>query len=384
MNILCLSKLTYDVFCPIDGELLPDSKYYIKERQECGGGEAANAAFLLGKWGIKSLVAGVVGADDFAAKIKKEFSTVLIDTSCIETSYEKPTILTFIPINKKDGTKTTIRAYKSDYAYLRKHDFGMAPEFIITDGHEYSATHEILEKNSKAVSILCAEKPTPEILELIKFSKYVLASKEFAETITNIKFDFANPTSLVNIYQTLKNRFPNCEMVITLGNKGALYSLNGEIKIMPGLNTKVVDTSGAGDAFRGAFAYGLINGFTLDKTIAYANLAAGLTIGKIGTRIAFPTLNEVINYYNQKFPPTSASSTTNNQTTVPQQGNVTSPQQPNTTNSNAAVANPNSTVTPPTTNSTASAAPNLDQQANQNSAPSMAIPDKMPEIPDGK
>lgn len=360
MNILCIGKLTYDVFCPMDGMPQSGQKYLNNERLENGGGEVANAAYLLGKWGVKPLVAGVVGSDDFAVKIKKELESVQIDTSLIETSYENPTILSFIIVNKQDATSTIIRSYKNNYASLRKTDLGISPDIILADGHEYGATHLMLERNPKAISILIAEENKPEILELCKFSKYLLCSKEFAESVTNIKCDFNNPSTLVNLYQSLKNRFPNNEIIVTLKSNGALYSINGEIKVMPGINSKVTDLTGSGDAFRGAFVYGLANNFTLDKIITYANIAAGLTIEKIGVRNAFPSLNDVINYYNQKFPPQI-----NNNVNVPQTGLQT----PNVNVTPQQNVSPSPVATQPTTNVTT------------NSVPNQAIPDVMPEIP---
>ena len=331
MNILCVGKLTYDIICPMEGMPLSGKKYMNPERIENGGGEVANAAYLLGKWGVKPVVAGVVGSDDFATKIKKELDSVQVDTSLIETSYEKPTILSFVMLNKLDGASTIVRTYKKDFATLRKQDLGMSLDIILADGHEYGATHLMLERNPKAISVLIAEENKPEILELCKFSKYVLCSKEFAEGITNIKCDFEKPVTLVNLYQTLKNRFPNNEIVVTLKNKGALYSSNGEIKIMPGINAKVTDLTGAGDAFRGAFVYGLSNNFSIDKIITYANIAAGLTIANVGTRTAFPSLTDVINYYNQRFPNQGISginspSVSQVNTKIQNSGTVVSPQ----------------------------------------------------------
>lgn len=325
-NILCIGKLTYDIFCPMEGIMQPGQKYMNNERIENGGGEVANAAFLLGKWGVKSTIAGVVGSDDFAVKIKKELDGVQIDTSLIETSYEKPTILSFVMVNKVDGTSTVIRNYKTEFAALRKQDLGMAPDIILSDGHEYGATHMMLERNPKSISVLVAEENKPEILELCKFSKYLLCSKEFAESVANVKCDFEKPATLVNLYQTLKNRFPNNEIVVTLKNKGALYSLNGEIKVMPGINAKVVDLTGAGDAFRGAFVYGLANSFSMDKIITYANIAAGLTTEKVGVRNSIPSLNDVINYYNQKFPPQVTRNTGQSPMPQPNSVNVSSVQ----------------------------------------------------------
>ena len=47
----------------------------------------------------------------------------------------------------------------------------------------------------------------------------------------------------------------------------------------------------------------LINNFSLEKTITYANITAGLSTTNYGGRLSIPSLTEVINYYNQKFPP---------------------------------------------------------------------------------
>ena len=185
MNILCIGKLTYDIFCPM--EKLPEAnqKYMNKERIECGGGEVANATYLLGKWGTKPFIAGVVGSDDFGSKIKKEFDGVQVDTSLIETSYEKPTILSFIIVNKNDGSNIITRNYKTDFMALRKQDLGIVPDIILADGHEYGATHLMLERNPKALSILMAEENKPEILELCKFSKYVFLTKLVFLTLLN-------------------------------------------------------------------------------------------------------------------------------------------------------------------------------------------------------
>ena len=42
--------------------------------------------------------------------------------------------------------------------------------------------------------------------------------------------------------------------------------------------------------------------FSFEKVITYANIAAGLSVSKFGGRLSVPSLNEVISYYNQKFP----------------------------------------------------------------------------------
>ena len=66
---------------------------------------------------------------------------------------------------------------------------------------------------------------------------------------------------------------------------------------MPGLKCNAVDTTGAGDIFHGAFVYGLANNFDMDKIVTLANIAAGLSIQKMGSRLSIPMLSEVLDYY---------------------------------------------------------------------------------------
>ena len=69
---------------------------------------------------------------------------------------------------------------------------------------------------------------------------------------------------------------------------------------MPGLNVQAVDTTGAGDIFHGAFTYGIANNFDMEKVVTLANIAAGLSVMKIGSRLSIPNLSEVLDYYTKK------------------------------------------------------------------------------------
>ena len=69
---------------------------------------------------------------------------------------------------------------------------------------------------------------------------------------------------------------------------------------MPGLKVDAKDTTGCGDIFHGAFVYGLINRFDIEKTIAIANIAAGLSATKISSRASVPSLSETLDYFTKK------------------------------------------------------------------------------------
>ena len=383
MKVLCIGHCAYDIICPVEAFPIENNKYRSTERIDSGGGSASNAAYLLGKWGIETHMAGVVGSDDFGTKIKKELESVQVKTDHIETTYEKPTSVNFVIVNKSNGSRTVLSPVDKSYGQARKYEYAMNPDVILIDGHEFTASREALNRYPNAISIIDADQSTPEILELCKFVKYIVCSKNFAETMAKTKVDYNDPKTLAILFQNLKNRFPNNEIVVTLEEKGALYSINDEIKIMPGLNKQVKDTTGAGDIFHGAFAYGLLNRFPMEKCISYANIAAGLSVDKIGTRMSMPSLSEVISIYNEKNPNVTASSS--------QAPIQSEPQQPVTPQATPTQSTPQTAapqapvagqVTPQNANSTINTMPQQPvQQPTQNNSATMAIPDELPDIP---
>lgn len=301
MTILNIGKASYDITCPVDEYPIEGTKYLLNEKVESGGGTAANVAYLLGKWGETSYFAGVIGSDDYGTKLKKELEQVMVKTELIEVSYEVGTPVSVVLVNKKNGSRTRFDIVSNTQPNLKKYDYSINPDVIFSDGKEYSATINALNKFPRAISIVDAGRVNRDLLELCKFVKYIVCSKGFAESVSGLKIDYNNSASLVNVYKKLKQKYPNNEIIVTLENMGAMYIVNGEIRVMPGIKNQVVDPSGAGDIFHGAFAYCMANGFDMEKAITYSNIAAGLSLNKMGGSPSIPMLKEVISYYNQKF-----------------------------------------------------------------------------------
>ena len=319
MKVLCIGHSSWDITVPVDDYPTENTKYRYNEKFAAGGGPAGNAAYLLGKWGIDTVVATSIGSDDFGTKIKKEFQEVNVNTDYVETSYEKDTSFSFILVNKKNGYRTVFNV-ATEHPPLKKLNYEFTPDIILTDGHDYGASQNALTKFPHALSVIDAGRVTQELIELCKYIKYIVCSKGFAETVTGLKFDYNNPQSFVNVYTKLQNKYPHANIVVTLEEHGALYQVNNQIKIMPGLKCQAVDTTGAGDIFHGAFVYGLANNFDMEKIITLANIAAGLSVQKMGSRLSIPMLSDVLEYYTKKMG-------INNQTSQGVNGGV-QPEQP--------------------------------------------------------
>jgi sulfofructose kinase len=70
--------------------------------------------------------------------------------------------------------------------------------------------------------------------------------------------------------------------VVTLGARGGLYLEGGRVRRYRARRVRVVDTTGAGDAFHGAFAAGLYFGFALEAALDLAAHAAALNCTALG------------------------------------------------------------------------------------------------------
>ena len=108
MKVLCIGSSNIEITCPIDKFIQEDSQTKIIERYECGGGVAGNIAYLFGKWGVETYIASMVGSDDAASKIKKEYETIGVKTDFIETSYDRPTSESIVLLNKTNKNKRSI------------------------------------------------------------------------------------------------------------------------------------------------------------------------------------------------------------------------------------------------------------------------------------
>ena len=84
-------------------------------------------------------------------------------------------------------------------------------------------------------------------------------------------------------------------ILITLGEKGCFFKNNEEEFLIPAkkLSVPVVDTTGAGDAFNGAFTVALSKNKNYKEAIEFASLVAGISVTREGAANSMPTIEEI-------------------------------------------------------------------------------------------
>lgn len=295
MRVLCIGRVSYDINLPLNEFPVENKKYTDVTKVEGGSGTAGTAAFLLGKWGCESYIAGVVGNDLYGNRIKREYETIGVFTKFLEVNYEKDTIINYIINNETNGSSITIGS-SSNEVKLTKASFEMDnPNGILLDGTEVEASSNALIRYKDAVTLLCAKENTKETLDLCTRVNYIVCSLEFAESVSGVKVLFETPATLVQMYQILKDKFKK-DLIITLGARGVLYAVDLDVRIMPPIKATAKDTTGAGDVFKAAFLYAILAGRKFEVSIKLANMAAGLSTTKIGIRNSVFKLDEIETY----------------------------------------------------------------------------------------
>ena len=294
MKILCIGHAAYDITIPVLTYPVENTKNRVHDRIECGGGPACNAAYLLGCWKSDVEFVGVVGDDAYGKKIKAELDHVGVKTEHMQLNDQYTTTSSFIIANTSNGTRT-ILTYRPDEMIYQADISLQQPDIILIDGQEYELSKKVLKQYPKAISIIDAGRPVPEVIELAHMVNYLVCSHEFAEEMTGLKLKNANKETLEACYFKMKEIFQN-EIIITLESTGSLYQDQGKVKLMPTISVKAVDSTGAGDLFHGAFTYGISKKLPLEKVMQIATVAGGISVTKIGGRNSVATKEEMRAY----------------------------------------------------------------------------------------
>jgi sulfofructose kinase len=298
IEVLCIGHAAFDVVLPMDQFPAENKKYALDVKLESGGGPAANASFLLSGWGVGTAFMGQVGDDVYGHTLIRELESGGVDISLLRISKSVPTPYSTILVNTRNGSRTILnfRQKPEPFEIPVKQMSNFSPRVLLFDGHEAEASFEALKLFPGAISILDAGSVRENTLSLAKLVDYLITSESFALSFCDIaSFDSKNAVlCLKKLNAAGKGR-----VVVTLGERGLFYWDAGQVVHLPAYPVNSVDTTGAGDFFHGAFAYGLLQGYSFEKNLHFSAAAAALSVRKLGGRPSIPSLQEVLSYTEQ-------------------------------------------------------------------------------------
>ncbi len=256
----------------------------------CGGGPAANAAVTAVKLGFNAAFAGYLGKDVYGESHLRELTNLKVNTDLIVRG-DSPTPLSAILV-KPDGKRALIN-YKGDTQPLTgtSIDFNdLTPKAVLFDGHEAEVSLAFLQHHT--------HKNLPIVLDAgsLHNGTRTLMNK-VTYLVTSEKFAMQYADNVNKALSLLAEQAPT--VVITLGERGLIWKRGQESGKLSAPPITAIDTTGAGDAFHGAFTAAITTNMEWLEVLRYASAAGALCCTKIGARSGLPSLEEHSTLLNQ-------------------------------------------------------------------------------------
>ncbi|PKD38115.1 carbohydrate kinase [Methylomonas sp. EFPC1] len=282
LDVLCIGHASYDLVFSVPHHPGADEKIVADDLLGCGGGPAANAAVTVSKLGGKAGFCGYLGNDVYGDSHLRELQDHGVDTQLIVRGIS-PTPLSTVLV-KPNGQRALIN-YKGQTSALPATaiDFDdLAAKVLLFDGHEPHISLRLLNQLSHPVpTVLDAGSLHDGTQALMTNVDYLVCSEKFA-------LQYASDENLA--LSKLAQIAP--VVVITLGERGLIWQRGQERGSLNAPPIVAIDTTGAGDAFHGAFAAGLAKGLSWAELLRYASVAGAFCCTEMGARPGLPSFSE--------------------------------------------------------------------------------------------
>jgi len=259
------------------------------ERLVSTGGMTCNAIVQAAQLGCNAHLVTAVGDDPEGHALRRSLSRLRVKTARVTLSHELPTTVAVVLVARRGGERRFIvpdrRAIERCAA-----DFDLSlierRTLLLVDGHFPRQALRAVKRAREVGATVIGDfnRPRPAVLELLRYVDFPIVPLEFAEAYGRGQPDRA--------LRMLRDRFGGTP-IVTLGGKGGLYLRDGRVRRYPAHRVAVRDTTGAGDAFHGAFAAGLYHGLDFDGAIALARRAAAVCCTALGGTARLLTREEM-------------------------------------------------------------------------------------------
>jgi len=304
-NILVIGDLMIDEYlwgeCDRISPEAPVQIVDIKKETTLLGGAGnviRNLAALKANVGVFS----VIGDDEVGMKVKAMLDKQGVKTSLIEQKGRKTSRKTrlmashsqVVRYDKESKNNISQQSVKTLYSKFQE-KINSYDIILLSDYNKGVLTTDLLEK-----IISYANKHNKKVLVDPKgddFTKYkgaylLTPNKKEAELASNIKIE--SDIDLKEVLSKLKNDVSLAVSVITLSENGIAILEDDKVTIKPTVAREVYDVTGAGDTVLASLGFALSLDYDINTAVEFANLAAGVVVGKIGSATA--TIDEIEEY----------------------------------------------------------------------------------------
>ena len=266
----------------------PGGKLQIREHFVSPGGQTATALCTCAAMGLRTNYVGVFGHDQATHILRNELTRrgVGLDDSITR---EAPNAYAVILIDESQGERVVLWDRDPRLSFLADEIQPKAirnARLLHVDDVDMDAALQAasLARHAGVPITSDIERVTNRTQEMLAEVTVPILAEHVPSQLTG-KSDFEESLRML--------RRPHHQMLcVTLGRRGALLLDGDRIHRVPGVAVDVVDTTGAGDVFRGAFICALLRGDSPGEILRFANAAAAVSCTRPGAISSVPDAEE--------------------------------------------------------------------------------------------
>lgn len=257
-----------------------------------GGGKVPTAIVALARLGAQCGIIGVVGECNYGRFCLNDFREHGIDTTKMIIDEDGETSFAIIladnathgrSIIYHSGNNRSLRLDDLDKRYIQS-----ARYLHLDSATPVAKQAAIWAKEKDTVVVYDADVHNQSLEEMLPLIDVFIGSEMYYKSQYYTKEYETN-------CRELQKAGPGI-VVFTLGERGCVGIQGDEFFIEKGFKVEVMDTTGAGDVYHGAFIFGLLQDWSAKKTAHFSNAVSAIKCTRMGGRAGIPTLETVIRY----------------------------------------------------------------------------------------
>jgi len=267
----------------------PFSKMRIREQAVCCGGQTATALAACSRLGLTVRYIGATGTDGNGKRLREELQRRDIDAT-EAVIRDVPNQFAIILVDEQSGERIVL--------WDRDERLRLRPRELVRETIAAARLVHVDDVDQPA-AIMAArigrEIGLPVTSDIDRITEL---TPELVEAVTIPIFAEHVPSGLTGVsdleeaLRRLRDRHEGL-LIVTRGALGALALEGDRLIRSPGFPVSAVDTTGAGDVFRGGLILGLLRGWSTEAALAFANAAAAISCTRLGAMEGVPDLAEV-------------------------------------------------------------------------------------------
>ncbi len=260
------------------------------------GGKGANQAVAASRVGASVVLVGALGSDPFG-EIPRAFLTAERLDMTLVTTAPGPTGVAVVVVDERGDNSIVVVAGANDQltpSQVAALELGSGDVLLLQNevpaATNLQAIHAAERANATVVVNLAPL--SKDSIDLPASVRHVIVNEREFAGLTGYSGGSREPSEVTEALAEHVGADRN--VLVTLGSKGAVASIEGTVTAIEGHEVLVADTTGAGDAFCGAYGAALARDLAPLDAARFANAAAALSVGRPGAGPSMPTLDQVI------------------------------------------------------------------------------------------